>query len=189
MTTIDTGQIPTEPPPFVPTARPVRRFVVALAILAVVLVLLWWSAVLAPRLSAVGRQPVPETGTLRFDLHNDGPSSFEVRGVSFGPPVGYDGIEAESVLVDGHDVASGAADVPSGASVRVDVRVSVDCARLAGPYPPPDSSWYITDELAGVRVKAPAGTEHTEVVHLAGALNPILARACGPRVGVAPEAP
>lgn len=180
MTSLETDQ-----KPFVPTARPVRRLVVTLGVVSVALVVLWWSALLAPRLSGAGLPPldVDRAATMRFILHNDGPSGFEIRGVSFAQPIGYDGLAAESVLVDRHDLATGAADLPAGATAHVDVVLAVDCARLAGPYPPPDSSWYVTDELAGIRVKAPAGTERTEVLHLAGALNPILARACGSRSG------
>ncbi|MEA2704760.1 MAG: hypothetical protein QOD63_2705 [Actinomycetota bacterium] len=185
MNTLDTGRTPTSqsPPPFVPTARPVRRFVVALAVVAGALVALWWSALLAPRLSVHTLPPDEAGSTMRFELHNDGPSPLDVRGVTFGQPIGYDGVEVESVLVDGHDVATGPATVAAGQTVGVEVRIAVDCARLAGPFPPPDASWYLTDELVGVRVEAPAGTERTDVAHLRGALNPVLARACGPRSG------
>ena len=70
---------------FVPTGHPVRRFVVAIVALAITCLVVWWSAVLMPRITVDVEQfnIVTRDGVLL--VTNDGPTPVDVDGVRVEP--------------------------------------------------------------------------------------------------------
>jgi len=169
----------TEYQPFVPTARPVRRFVAVLAVVAVVFGALWWSGYAAPRISAkaVGVHVDPATGraSTLLELRNDAPTSVVVRDLG----VDYDGITLGRYGRDGQDV-TGDLELPGGTSTGVAVDVEVSCSSARHdvfPGEDPDAG-YLTDEILRVAVRTSLGLDRSTTVRVKGYLNPLVAQLC-----------
>lgn len=86
---------------FIPHQRPVRRFVVAIAVVAVALGVVWWSGAFAPRLGvscAARTETASDATALRFELHNESPLPVDIVGVT-----GLDdgSLDVVAVRVDG----------------------------------------------------------------------------------------
>jgi hypothetical protein len=145
----------TEPVPFSPTRRPVRRFVSALVLIALACVLLWWAGLLAPRASASLLSGSLDRGTPRgtvvVRVRNGGPLPLTVLGVR----VDDAGVVVEQVRADGGDVASSPVELGPGQTVRLEVDRAVACQRprAYGPDPRPR-----------VVVRSPVGRQRAVVV-------------------------
>ncbi len=145
-------------PAFVPTARPERHLVAAIAVIGLVCVALWSTGAVGARVTAVVQTVDADTvagrGTLHVELRNDGPMRLEVRDVVVddrgGPPV-----QVGTALVAGHPLAGDPVRVPGGGVVQVEVPYTVDCGRPTG---------YGADPELGVRVRAPFGTTQTRPI-------------------------
>ncbi len=169
----------TESQPFVPTARPVRRFVAVLAVVAVAFGAWWWSGYAAPRISAkaAGVHVDPATGRAStvLALRNDGPTSVVVRDLG----VDYDGITLGRYVRDGQDV-TGRLELPGGTSAEVAVDVEVSCPSARHdvfPGEDPDAA-YLTDEYLRVAVRTSLGLDRSRTMRVKGALNPLVAQLC-----------
>ncbi len=144
---------------FVPSGHPVRRFVQALLGLIIAFSALWWSALAAPRLTAViDPRGGPDTGTLEVALVNQGPFSVKVRDLSL--PDGR--IAVHAVSSGGHDLASGTVTLAGGKTASFEMEYSVDCAAPARAI------------AVRATVTTPLGIERTRSVGHTG----ILERAC-----------
>lgn len=158
----------TDRTPYLPTARPVRRFVVALVSLAVLFGALWWSGLVTPRVTHGDRygsslsgsyDSVSGRATMAFGLRNDSLVAVDLRGVTLGERV-----TVTSARVDGHDLATGsqrlagrggrtrvqleitcraggvmARERPAGIEVRVGTAIGLERTRVAGTIPLPQA--------------------------------------------------
>lgn len=106
-------------PVFVPSGRPVRRFVVAQLLLALLFGALWWSGLTAPRLNASTESTTYDERngvvTARVRVFNNAPLTEEVRSVA----VGDEPAMLESVRVDGRDSAGGARRIAGGGAASM----------------------------------------------------------------------
>lgn len=151
-------ELETHRPSYVPTGRPVRRFVVAQVVLAVLFAALWWSGLVAPRLGSRLRSTGPydrASGqvTAKLDLHNTSPVAVEVRSVTLG-----DGrLKVDSVQVNGRDIATGGHRLAGGGVATMVIefacRPAEDDDRLGGPRP----VWIGLE----ITVRTPIGLERT----------------------------
>jgi len=94
--------------PYVPPGHPVRRFVVAVVGVGTAALLLWWSALVAPRLDAApvsGQAKVAShVGILRVELANRAPTPVDIRSAH----VDADGFTSHLVTIDGRSPVDGA---------------------------------------------------------------------------------
>jgi hypothetical protein len=105
--------------PYVPPGHPVRRFVVAIAVVAALLAVVWWSGIGRPDLSVQWRTAGPNSATLV--LTNESRSSLDLHEVSFEDPR----LEGETV-----DLPEGS--LSGGESLELVVRYQAICT----PAPP-----------------------------------------------------
>lgn len=115
---------PTQTVPYIPPGHPVRRFVVAIAVVAALLGVAAWSGIGRPHLSIVLIEADAERATVT--LTNDGRAPLELRELSFEDPR----LEAETV-----DVPQGS--LSGGESVELVVRFQSICT------PAPSGGYYI----------------------------------------------
>jgi len=114
---------------FAPSGHPVERFVAVLAVVALVLVAMWWSGAVAPRLSvSVSNRfdPQASTGEALVVVRNRGPLPARVRAPRAVERPEPGGFQQPTRLVDttpGGEVRLGA-----GESARFTVTYLVDCA-------------------------------------------------------------
>lgn len=91
---------------FYASHRPVRRFVAALIAAAVVLLSIWWTGLLAPRLSSDASSGqfdlVTRTGVLELDVRNESPTPVRIRDADV-----LSGAVVEVASVDGEDLDRG----------------------------------------------------------------------------------
>jgi hypothetical protein len=111
----------TTSPVFVPTGRPVARFVAGLAALSAVFALLWWTGLFNARLevSVTNGSFQRDTGTGQAEarIHNPAPLTATVRRVDqSGPWVHVTAEPTDEVRLRG------------GATTTITVRYTVDCA-------------------------------------------------------------
>ncbi|MEA2973258.1 MAG: hypothetical protein QOG82_1716 [Actinomycetota bacterium] len=116
-------------PPTIPAGRPVHRFVAAWLALALLFGALWWSGLVAPRLSlgnTAGGSYNTETGRATVDvtLHNNSPFAVEVRHAN--PAKGR--VRVDSVRINGVDVATRGQKVAGGGEAKM--LIELNC----GPY-------------------------------------------------------
>lgn len=147
----------TPPTTFVPPGHPVRRFVLALAVIGAAAVGLWWSALAAPRISTQGASwqydSTAGTGTVQFELQNDGPFALQVRSIDLADTQ----IAITATVAGGVDLATAAANVDRGEVVPVVVAFSAPCS--AGPFGRID-----LDYTLRVTVSTAAGIRRTRTV-------------------------
>jgi hypothetical protein len=142
------------------TARPVRRFVVAQVVLAVLFGALWWSGLVAPRLGLGSTSEASynhETGraTLEIPLRNHSPLAVEVRRVVPG-----DGqVTIESVRIDGVDIARAGQRVAGGHEATMLIELTCGPIGPGGP-PPMESAPWVPVRLE-ITARAPIGLERT----------------------------
>jgi hypothetical protein len=110
--------------PYVPPGHPVRRFVVALALAAALLGLVWWSGIGRPRISIDRVEASPEGATLT--LSNDGRGSLELRALTFEDP-----------RLEGETVELPPGSLGGGESVQLVVRFTAACT------PTPSGGYYV----------------------------------------------
>lgn len=114
----------TQTVPYVPPGHPVRRFVVAIAVVAALLGVVWWSGIGNPHLTIAVIEAGPDGATLL--VTNDGRASLDLRALSFDDPR----LEGETVDLP-RDSISG------GASVELAVRFRSLCT------PEPQGGYYV----------------------------------------------
>ncbi len=91
---------------FVPDAKPVRRFVAAIALVALALGALWWSGAFAPRLIATCRERTgigTDADTVRLELANAGPLPVRILGLD-GPDETRSRVRIDQRVVPGEGV-------------------------------------------------------------------------------------
>lgn len=105
---------------FYASRRPIRRFLVALAVASAALLVVWWAGVFAPRLSADVSSGAfdlsSRTGTIELELVNEAPTPVRIHNVD----IPMDGFEVSSASVDGRALAVGP-EVGGGSSAVLQV--------------------------------------------------------------------
>ncbi len=105
---------------FVPDAKPVHRFVAAIAVVALALAALWWSGAFAPRLIATCRERTgigTDADTVRFELANAGPLPVRILGLD-GPD---ETIERSRVRIDQRVVPGEGVQLAGGGKAALEV--------------------------------------------------------------------
>lgn len=91
---------------FYASHRPVRRFVAALIVAVVVVGLIWWAGLLAPRLtsevSAGQFNPASQMGVLELEIRNQTPTPVRIQDAGF-----LGGADVQAASVDGQDLDHG----------------------------------------------------------------------------------
>jgi hypothetical protein len=105
--------------PYVPPGHPVRRFVVAIVVLAALLGIVWWSGVGRPRLSVEVREVGPGGATII--LTNDARTRIDLRAASFEDPR----LDGETIDLPSRSLSGGQL-----------VEVTVSFTPLCTPTPP-----------------------------------------------------
>jgi len=150
----------TQRPPYVPTGRPVRRFVVAQVVLVALFGALWWSGLVAPRLGLGDRangsyELASGRATATVTLRNESPAAVEVLGASLG-----DGrVPVASMRVDGRDVGTHGEQLAGGQSATVVIEFY--CRPSPGEERSPARPSVSTRGLLRVTVRTPMGLERT----------------------------
>jgi hypothetical protein len=158
MTDLET-HVPTSIPAGRP-ARPVRRFVAAQVLLAVLFGTLWWSGLVAPRLGFVngsGGVYHSDTGrtTVVLDLRNNSPWAVEIHRVA--PADGR--VTIDSVRVDGVDLANDGQRVAGGGEATVVIELTCGVTPGGNPFPSPAPPW--APIKLEVKVSTALGLERT----------------------------
>jgi hypothetical protein len=151
---------------YLPTGRPVARFVIAQVVVAVLLGALWWTGLAAPRLSLResdgSYNTVSGRTTATVQLRNLSPLAVEVRRASLG-----DGrLTLDSVTVDGRELAGASGRIPGGeTATMVLVYTCLPGAGNGAPSPPSPRGPTMRLHLT---VGTPVGLERTRagsIVH------------------------
>jgi hypothetical protein len=128
-------------PLFVPDQRPVRRFVAAIAVVALALAALWWSGAFAPRLGLLCRDRAgiaSDAETVRFELENASPLPVQILGVA-SPG---EAIDASRVDVGHRRLPEGGVRLSGGEKVALefdlDRHLVPDRAARNAALPPPE---------------------------------------------------
>lgn len=139
--------------PFVPTGHPVRRFVTAMVVLSALLAAVWWSGVGHPRLAVRVLDAGPDGAVVV--LENEGPTSVEVRSISWDDPR----LDSEAIALPASELGG-----------REEVELVASFQLVCAPTPP---GGYLLP--ATVTVRTAAGLER---VVDAGDLAAVGDRAC-----------
>jgi hypothetical protein len=140
--------------------RPVRRFVIAQVVLAVLFGALWWSGLAAPRLSLGNTSSGSYdhlSGRVTTDLvlHNNAPLAVKVRRVTAGDRR----VTVSSVRIDGVDIASTGQRVAGRGQANLVIEFT--CGRVEGGGQPPALSTPSVPIKLEIAVRTPVGLERT----------------------------
>ena len=146
---------------FVPTGRPVIRFVAALSGIAAVFAALWWSGLVAPRLAVTVSGDFDHrtnTGVATVSVHNQGPLAARVASMELPPTPGSDYFEPPVQLMD--QPLAQPVHIDGGDTARFNVRYAVDCD--GADRARNSERGYVTPRLRiRLRVEGPVGAEQS----------------------------
>lgn len=148
----------TDRPPYVPTVRPVRRFVIWQVVVAVVFGALWFSGLVAPRLGLGNKaggmyDTISRRGTVHVELRDKSLLAVDVRGVT----LAGGRVNVTSVRINGVDTASGGRRVAGRGMATMDVDYTCP-APVGGPRLPLRQG---ASAKVEVTVRTPLGIERT----------------------------
>jgi hypothetical protein len=152
-----------DPSSDVAVGRLVRRFAIAQVVLAALFGTLWWSGVVAPRVSlgsasSGSHDPVTGRTTAEVHLRNASPFAVTIRGAALPD----ENLTVDSAHVDGVDVALGGRRLAAGAEATM--LIEFTCRPTTGDdrpsATPPPPTW------TGVEIEAttPLGLERSHTV-------------------------
>lgn len=146
------------------TVRPVRRFVVAQLVLAVLFGALWWSGLVAPRLRLGGTSggyynTITGQASVDLVLQNNSPGAVEVRHV-----VPHDRrVKVVSVHVNDVDVAGTALTIAGGGEATL--KIEFMCRPTPGDESPPGGRPSGRDSTRlDITVRTPVGLERSRTI-------------------------
>jgi len=150
----------TNRPSYVPTGRPVRRFVVAQVALATLFGALWWSGLVAPRLGLGSKangsyELASGRATATLTLRNASPFAMEVLGAS----LGGGGVPVATVRLDGRDVSTNGERLAGGHSATL--VIEFNCRPIPGEERNPATPSVSTRAPLRVTVRTPMGLKRT----------------------------